>query len=196
MTFSLIISMSLFSLAASLSPGPVNLVCIGSGARYGTFIGLRFVTGATVGFIVLFVAIGLSLHYIMTFLPMITQVLQWGGVVFLLHLSYKLFRDNGDIKMTEASSAPSFMTGAYMQWLNPKAWLASLAGIVSYIPDPNGQDLIIFTGLYFVICWLSLSVWVMAGVVLGRFIENAKGMRILNKTLAILLAGSCFFILL
>ncbi len=146
-------------------------------------------------FLALFVVIGLSLHYVVAFLPIITQVLQWVGVVFLLHLSYQLFKDKGEITVSEASGAPSFMTGAYMQWLNPKAWMASLAGIVSYIPEPNGQSLVIFAGLYFAICWLSLSVWVVAGVVLGWFIENTKGMRMLNKTLAILLAGSCFFIL-
>ncbi|MFT2112562.1 LysE family translocator [Marinomonas sp. 2405UD68-3] len=195
MTLSLLISMSLFSLAASLSPGPVNLVCIGSGARYGAFIGLRFVLGATVGFILLFVLIGAGLHYVLEFLPMITQVLQWAGVAFLLNLSYQLFRDNGEIEVGDTARAPTFMTGAYMQWLNPKAWLASLAGIASYIPESNVNELMVFAGLYFIICGLSLSVWVGAGVVLGQFIQNAKAMRVLNKVLALLLAGSGVYLI-
>ncbi|GAA78582.1 hypothetical protein [Pseudoalteromonas sp. BSi20495] len=49
MTLSLIMSMSLFALAASLSPGPVNLVSLSS-ARYGLRTGLMFITGATLGF--------------------------------------------------------------------------------------------------------------------------------------------------
>ncbi len=196
MTFSLLFSMFLFALAASLSPGPVNLVCIGSGARYGSLVGLKFVLGATVGFIALFVLIGLGVHYVIEYLPMITQVLQWAGVIFLLHLSYQLFKDNGDIAVNDTTNAPSFMTGAYMQWLNPKVWLASLAGIASYIPEPNINELVVFAALYFVICGLSLSVWVAAGVMLGQFIQNAKAMRVLNKTLALLLAGSCVALIL
>jgi hypothetical protein len=35
MDLSLILPMSAFALAASLSPGPVNMVCLGSGTRHG-----------------------------------------------------------------------------------------------------------------------------------------------------------------
>lgn len=34
MSLSLILPMSAFALAASISPGPVNLVCLSSGTRY------------------------------------------------------------------------------------------------------------------------------------------------------------------
>jgi len=62
MTITLILPMTAFALAASISPGPVNLVCLSSGTRYPLSKGLMFVTGATLGFIVLFVAIGLGVY--------------------------------------------------------------------------------------------------------------------------------------
>lgn len=49
----LLISMSAFALAASISPGPVNLVALSSGAQFGFFRSLRHVSGATVGFTLL-----------------------------------------------------------------------------------------------------------------------------------------------
>lgn len=72
MTITLILPMTAFALAASISPGPVNLVCLSSGTRYPLSKGLMFVTGATLGFIVLFVAIGLGLYSILTAVPGLT----------------------------------------------------------------------------------------------------------------------------
>jgi threonine/homoserine/homoserine lactone efflux protein len=195
MTLSLIASMSLFALAASLSPGPVNLLSLSSCARYGTKTGLIFVTGATLGFIVLFLLIGFGLHYVIVQLSWITQVLQWSGIAFLLYLSYQLFTDNGELHSEKCHKAPSFMTGAIMQWLNPKAWLASLSGIAAYTPNAEATEVIIFASLYLPICWLSLGIWVWIGKILGQYFQSPAKMRLLNKTLAIFLAGSCVLIL-
>jgi|GEM_PF-3612496 len=49
MSLAMILPMSAFALAASISPGPVNLVCLSSGTRYPLTQGLVFVTGATLG---------------------------------------------------------------------------------------------------------------------------------------------------
>ena len=152
MTISLIISMSIFALAASLSPGPVNIVSLSGSARYGLKTGLVFVTGATLGFVVLFLLIGFSLHYFIHVLPWLTQAVQWLGISFLLYLSYQLFIDDGELHTKNDRHAPSFITGAAMQWLNPKAWLASVSGISAYIPQANVEEILLFAGLYLPIC--------------------------------------------
>jgi threonine/homoserine/homoserine lactone efflux protein len=194
MTFSLMTSMSLFALAASLFPGPVNLVSLSGSARYGLKTGLLFITGATLGFILLFLIIGFGLHYFIDALPSVTRILQWLGISFLLYLSYQLFMDNGELDTHDNRRAPSFMTGAIMQWLNPKAWLASVSGIATYIPNATVDQVLIFAGLYLPICWLSLGVWVGIGILLGQYFQSPAKMRIMNKTLALLLAGSCLMI--
>ncbi len=196
MTLSLLTSMALFALAASLSPGPVNLVSVSNGARYGTLAGLHFITGATLGFIGLFLVIGLGMQHIIAALPWITVTIQWLGIGFLLYLSYQLFTDNGGPANRSAAKAPSFMTGALMQWLNPKAWLASVAGIVAYIPDANTDHVLVFAALYLPVCWLSLAAWLWAGIMLGHYVKRQASMRLLNKALAVLLALSCILLLL
>ncbi|MBU1310296.1 MAG: LysE family translocator [Gammaproteobacteria bacterium] len=196
MTLSLISSMALFALAASLSPGPVNLVSVSSGARYGAAAGIHFISGATLGFIGLFLIIGFGLQHIISVLPWLTTALQWLGISFLLYLSYRLFTDNGGANGQTDSKAPNFITGAVMQWLNPKAWLAAVAGIVAYIPQANTDHVLIFAAVYLPVCWLSLAVWLWAGIALGRRVQSAAGMRLLNKTLATLLAFSCILLLL
>ncbi|BDF93877.1 LysE family translocator [Pseudoalteromonas sp. KAN5] len=191
MTFSVIISMALFALAASITPGPVNLLSLSCSARFGARSGLLFVTGATLGFIVLFLFIGFSLHLLIDKLAWITSSLQWFGIAFLLYLSYQLFIDGGTLDNKDSRRAPTFMTGVIMQWLNPKAWLASLSGIAAYIPSASSTELVAFASVYLPICWLSLACWVLLGMRLGQHFQSAANVRLMNKALALLLVASC-----
>ena len=82
-----------------------------------------------------------------------------------------------------------------MQWLNPKAWLATASGIGAYTSGDDLPLLLTFATLYLPICWLSLSCWVVAGALLREHVHRPAGLRLLNRTLAILLAASCFYLL-
>ena len=194
MSLSLILPMSAFALAASISPGPVNLVCLSSGIRYPVSRGLIFVTGATLGFIALFVAVGLGLYSLLTMVPMLETLLRWGGVAFLLYLSIKLAMDSGQLPETGVDKAPGFGTGAIMQWLNPKAWLASASGIGAYTSANDLNQILLFASLYLPICWLSLACWVYAGAFLRRYVQRPAVLVTINRTLALLLAISCLYL--
>jgi len=194
MSLSLILPMSAFALAASISPGPVNLVCLSSGTRYPVSRGLIFVTGATLGFIALFVAVGLGLYSLLTMVPMLETLLRWGGVAFLLDLSIKLAMDSGQLPETGVDKAPGFGTGAIMQWLNPKAWLASASGIGAYTSANDLNQILLFASLYLPICWLSLACWVYAGAFLRRYVQRPAVLVTINRTLALLLAISCLYL--
>ena len=190
MSLSLLVSMSLFALVASLSPGPVNLVSLSCSARFGAKAGINYITGATLGFILLFLLIGLALQHILSLLPHLTLLLRGLGTVFLLYLSWQLWRDNGELTVADDESAPNFIMGAVIQWLNPKAWLASVSGIAVYVPNADFQHLMIFAALYLPICWLSLGVWVIIGILLGQYFQSPAKMRLLNRSLGSLLAAS------
>lgn len=196
MSLSLILPMSAFALAASISPGPVNLVCLSSGTRYHLHRGLWFVTGATLGFIALFLAIGLGLHSALSWIPGFERLLTWAGIAFLLYLSYRLAMDDGTITNETPAKAPGFWTGALMQWLNPKAWLASASGIGAYTSGGDLIQLTIFAALYLPICWLSLSTWVLTGRFLRQHIHRPQLLQTVNRTLAALLAASCLYLIL
>lgn len=190
MSVSILLSMSAFALAASISPGPVNLVGLSSGSRYPLLRGLIFVSGATLGFLVLFVTVGLGLNRLFELWPGLYEILRWAGVGFLLYLSFLLASSDGDLS-ADQSKAPGFWTGAIMQWLNPKAWLASAAGISTFAPDGELSLLLIFTALYAVICWLSLSSWVVAGAFFRNVLHQPRYLRRFNQFLALLLLLSC-----
>jgi len=64
--------MAAFALASSITPGPVNIVALSAGAQFGLRASLRHVTGATLGFTLLLVLIGLGLHELLLRVPALT----------------------------------------------------------------------------------------------------------------------------
>ncbi|MBM3103651.1 Cysteine/O-acetylserine efflux protein [compost metagenome] len=192
---SLMLSMAAFALASSISPGPVNIVALGSGARHGLRASLRHVTGATLGFSLLLLLIGLGLHELLRHWPALTQVLHAGGVVFLLYMAWKLASDRGELADSGAASAPSMLAGATLQWLNPKAWLACVAGIGAFVGEGETGLLWQFTGIYFAICYVSIASWAWAGSVISQYLGNPGRVRVFNRVLAVLLLASAVYLL-
>jgi threonine/homoserine/homoserine lactone efflux protein len=190
-----LLSMAAFALASSISPGPVNVVALSAGAQHGLAASMRHVTGATVGFTVLLLLIGLGLHELLAHFPSLIDVVKWAGVGFLLYMAYKLAVDNGQLGADKPSRGPSFAYGAAMQWLNPKAWLASLAGMGAYAANGDGRLVWQFTALYFVICYVSIASWAYAGTFLRRYLQEPKRVRLFNRVMAALLAVSALYLL-
>ncbi|HGM5582464.1 TPA: LysE family translocator [Pseudomonas putida] len=192
---SLSLSMAAFALAASISPGPVNIVALGSGARHGLRPSLGHAAGASLGFCLLLVLIGLGLHEVLLRWPVLSRLLHWGGVLFLLYMAWKLSSDNGQLNARHQAQAPSFWHGAVMQWLNPKAWLASVAGVGAYTGGDH-QLLWLFTWLYAPICFVSVASWAWAGSVISQYLGNPRHMRLFNRGLAVLLVASAVYLVL
>ena len=192
---SLSLSMAAFALAASISPGPVNIVALGSGARHGLRASLGHAAGASLGFCLLLVLIGLGLHEVLLRWPVLSRLLHWGGVLFLLYMAWKLSSDNGQLNASHQTQARSFWHGAVMQWLNPKAWLASVAGIGAYTGGDQ-QLLWLFTWLYAPICFVSVASWAWAGSVISQYLGNPRHMRLFNRGLAVLLVASAVYLVL
>jgi threonine/homoserine/homoserine lactone efflux protein len=187
--------MAAFALASSISPGPVNVVALSAGARHGLAASMRHVSGATVGFTVLLLLIGLGLHELLAYFPNLIDIVKWAGIGFLLYMAYKLAVDDGQLGADTPSRGPSFAHGAAMQWLNPKAWLASLAGMGAYAANGDGGIVWQFTALYFVVCYVSIASWAYAGTFLRKYLQQAKRVRLFNRVMAALLAASALYLL-
>lgn len=189
----LALSMAAFALAASISPGPVNIVALGSGARHGLRASLGHVAGATLGFCALLLLVGLGVHELLARWPMVGVLLHWGGVAFLLYMAWKLALDDGQLNSALHHSAPTAWHGAVMQWLNPKAWLAAVAGVGAY--TGGEQHLLwLFTWIYGPICFVSVAGWAWAGSAIRRYLGNPRRVRVFNRGLAALLVASAGYL--
>lgn len=191
---SLSLSMAAFALAASISPGPVNIVALGSGARHGLRASLGHVAGATLGFCALLLLAGLGVHELLLRWPLLGHLLHWGGVLFLLYMAWKLASDDGQLSAAREQTAPTAWHGAAMQWLSPKAWLAAVAGVGAYTGGEH-QLLWLFTWIYAPICFVSVACWAWAGSVVRQYLGEARRVRLFNRGLALLLVGSAGYLL-
>lgn len=195
MNLNLFLSMSAFALASSITPGPVNIVSLTAGVQHGFRATMRHVTGATVGFTVLLLLIGLGLHEVLQAHPRLIQFIRWFGVAFLLYMAVQLARDNGELGDARHNKKPSYVHGALMQWLNPKAWLASIAGMGAYAADGNMRLVVQFSAIYFVICYASLAMWAYAGAFLRTRLSEPRHVCLFNRTMSALLAASAVYLL-
>ncbi|MGN8200408.1 LysE family translocator [Salinisphaera sp. RV14] len=183
------LSMAGFALATSASPGPVNVICAMSGARYGPVRSLRYVFGATFGFVAQLILAGVGLAGIVGNNPLISKTLTAVGSVYMLYLAYQIARSAGEIESKRIERVPGLAAGALAQWANPKAWIVSVSGISIYVATKQAYIpwLLVFSALFLCICAVSLWTWTMLGNALSRRTGNV---RILNRAMAVLLGIS------
>lgn len=192
---SIFISMAAFALASSISPGPVNIVALGSGARHGLRASMRHVTGATVGFTLLLLLTGVGLQALLARVPALARATQLAGAAFLLWMAWKLARDDGELALAGDGKGPSLVMGAAMQWLNPKAWVAAVAGVSAFAANGDAALVWRFAALYGAVCYVSIACWAYAGTFLRRRLHHPAGMRRFNRAMALLLAASAVYLL-
>ena len=190
---SLIIAMSLFALSMSISPGPVNLVTFSSGLNFGFLPSLPFVAGAALGFTLLLVVVGLGLGEIVALSPVLMQVLAYAGTAFICYMGYKIASAHPELPGASVRQ-PHFFQGAALQWLNPKAWIASFSG-VSAFEATLGNGLLVFASLYLVLCFLSVAVWAYAGARLSKLVRDRSSLQWFNRIMGGLLVLVAIYLL-
>ncbi|TYC80023.1 LysE family translocator [Stappia sp. BW2] len=183
-TLETIVAMSGFAVAASATPGPVNIIGAMTGARYGMGQALIFVTGATASFLFILLACGAGLlggaeSITALQVPMIVI-----GSTYLIWMAVGLLRDDGVTDRPNFLRTPGFWSGVLVQGLNPKAWLAvvsSLSAFVLPLADPV-TGLAVFAALFGAICWASLAMWAWGGAQI-----TPNRMRLFNRAMALAL---------
>ncbi|BBN82549.1 hypothetical protein PA25_25340 [Pseudoalteromonas sp. A25] len=186
---SVIFAMSLFALSMSISPGPVNLITLASGTNHGTKKTMPFVSGATIGFTLLLYLLGLSYYQLIAQHSTLLNILGGLGNAFILYMGYQLMVSRSQLKVV-AGSNPRFAQGFLLQWLNPKAWGACIAGVSAFDLSQSHQQLLLFVFIYFIVCYLSITVWAVFGDKLSRFLNNSHRLKLFN----FLMGGSLILI--
>lgn len=195
MTLTLFLSMAAYALVTSITPGPVNVVALSYGTQYGIKTSAIYVTGQATGYTLLLLLIGLGLHHILATYPLLIKIIQWAGIAFLLFLAYVFFTDKGQLHTThKRKSNWPFLYGALMQWLNPKAWLCSVAGIGAYTMQGNSWLVWQFAVIYWIICFLSVGCWAYVGIFLQHFLQKPSYLKRFNQSMALLLLASAVFL--
>lgn len=174
-----ILAMSVFALALSISPGPANVIILSIGMNHSSRAALPFVSGATIGFTTLLFLIGLGLAQLAGQAGDVLRWLNYAGLAYIFYLGLKIATTRGGIAV-QKQSVPGFVQGFVLQWLNPKAWGACLAGIAAFEVAGSHSKLLVFTGLYLVICFIGIGSWALLGQGLGKLLTSPRALQIFN----------------
>ena len=182
-----------FAIAAAFTPGPNNIMIMASGLNFGWRASMPHFFGICFGFPSMFLAVGFGLGYLFERFELLHELIQAGGILYLLYLSWRIANAAPAALDAEQGSQPlSFLQAALFQWVNPKAWIMGTSAIAAY--TTVGADLnfqILLVGLvFFVMTFPSAGVWMLFGAGLKRILSDPKHQKIFNVAMAIVLAAS------
>lgn len=185
---SLLPALILFSISATLTPGPNNILLAYSGANFGFRKTLPHIVGIRIGMTCMHLAMLLGLGKLFEQYPMLHQVLSVFAASYIIYLAIKIAR--GKPNSSNSSASPmTFSQAALFQLVNPKSW-AMLLTLVTALTLPNEQywpsallGLIVFN-----LATLPCSFfWVGVGRYLKGFLQNPQKLKRFNLVMASLL---------
>ncbi len=196
MTFSLLVSVAIFSFVTSVSPGPNNTFLLSSGANFGLKKSLPYLNGIMVGLSGMMIALGAGLGVIFTTLPLVYQVLKWVGFAYIVYLAFLIVKSTSKSETGEPVYI-GFVKATTFQFVNPKAWVVVASFMATMVPVDAGIAATIFICVFFLIfTYPGALLWAVAGQVLKDWLSNPLRRRIFNIVSAVLLVLSMVPVLL
>jgi len=170
------------------------MVIVSSGASYGVRKTFSFVSGATVGFTLLLLFIGLGFYKVIDLYPYFLKYLAVAGSLFIVYMGYLIATSKPELDIQEQKQ-PTFIQGFLLQWLNPKAWIACVAGVSLFSVPDNPQVFLTFSFIYFLVCYLSLFSWSVLGDKVTILLNSEFRLKIFNQLMgALLIVTACFLL--
>ncbi len=179
----------IFLFPLAYSPGPGNLFFAAIGARSGALGSLPASAGYHLATWIVTFAVGFGFAGLVARFPFAFTIIKYAGSAYVLWLAWKFFRAGTSHSDVEQRSA-SFMDGAVLLILNPKAYLIIALMFTQFLP-PTATN---FTGLVFYITTIftlnnliAFFIWALLGDAMARLFREERHARIINIIFALLL---------
>ena len=185
-----LLSMSLFMLVTSCSPGPNNIVASYSAFNFGIIKTIPHMCGVIFGFTTLVAVVNFGLINIFKMFPIIQEILKYGGTIFLIYLAYKI--SFSKFNSEDSSENPvKFIETFFFQFLNPKGVIVAIIIVSTYVD--SGENFINHSlwalAVAFIFACFSITFWTLIGKFLRTFVTNKKFIKWFNYAMSTLLLG-------
>jgi len=187
-----LLSVALFAISSSVTPGPNNIMVMTSGVNFGVKKTLPLLLGICVGFTIMLLLVGLGFGQLFYVFPQLDLVIKTLGTAYLLYLAWQIAQ-SGNVSAAGGQSKPlGFMKGALFQWVNGKAWVVAIGAISAFttVGDTYMSQNLTIAMTFFVASFPCVGVWLMFGSVLRQYLQKPSYLRLFNLTMSILLAIS------
>ncbi len=188
----------LFTLVASITPGPTNVLVLNSSAQFGWRAALPLAVGACVGAALIVLLVGLGLGEVLLRLPRVRQGMAWLGVAWLSVLAWQLWRAAGDTLSRGAMAARvGAWGGAGLQLVNPKTWMMAMAVVSVFAGAQAGfAHYLLYALTFCLVAMPCLFAWAALGHGAAVRLRSTQALRRFNRCMAVLLLGSAWSTLL
>lgn len=168
------------------TPGPNNLMSMGNAGRFGFRKSLPFNFGMWAGFSAVMTLCMVFTATLYAIIPRITLALKLVGAAYMLYLAWTTARPSKG-HGAEKEGRPSFASGAFLQFVNPKIYVYGFTAFSSWIAPAfsNPAILVAFALFLAFFGFLATLAWAAFGKVFARLFGGNS--RALNVVLAILL---------
>ncbi len=183
-----LLSLSLFMLGTSCSPGPNNIVASYSGFNFGVAKTFPHMLGVIFGFTSVVCVLNFGLINIFKLYPLIQEILKISGSIFLVYLAYKIaFSKN--IKENKKENPVKFLETFFFQFLNPKGVIVAIIIVSTYVE--SGSNFVNYSFwvilVSFICALISITFWTFVGKFFRRFATNEKFIKVFNYVMSSLL---------
>lgn len=149
-----------YAIVTAVTPGPNNIMSMSNAGRLGFRKSFPFNLGIWVGFSAVMLICTFFCNMLSEIIPKIKLPMLIIGALYMLRLAYKTVKSSSVIE--ESYSKSSFISGALLQFINPKIYIYCIVSMEAYIlPYYQGEWvtliffalLLAFIGFAFTMCW-------------------------------------------
>ena len=183
-----LISLIIFGIAASFSPGPNNIVTSYSAYNFGFKKTIPTILGVVSGWTLLSILLLFGSTIIFTKFENLQIIIKILGSAYLLFLAYKISFNK--IKSEKRVLKPvTFLNTFFFQFINPKSIIAGSTAVSLFVNIQSNylRDSIIFVFVMFLVAVGSQTSWCLMGSYLRKFATSEKFMLNFNYTMSFLL---------
>ena len=183
-----LISLLLFGIAASLSPGPNNIMTSYTAFNFGIKKTIPTMLGVIIGWTLLVILLQIGSLVVFQKFEIIQKIVRFFGSIYLIYMAYKI--SFSSTKSEKFSPQPvTFLNTFFFQFVNPKSIIIALAAISMFInPQENLiRDSIILTIIFFLMAVGSQAAWCLMGKYLRKFATSEQFIQNFNYTMSFLL---------
>jgi len=181
-----------FAFSSTITPGPNNIMMMSSGVNHGVKASLPHLFGICVGFPLMVLCIGFGFGVVLTNLPWLHFFIKVAGVLYLCWLAWKIGSSTPTSLEGNHNKPLNFWQAAAFQWVNGKAWVMA-SGAVAAFTSMQGQfyqDVMQITLAFLLMSLPCVGCWLLFGAMLRRWLDQPGPQRIFNISMALLLLGS------
>ncbi len=178
----------IYLITMSGTPGPNTILSLQNASEKGLRKGIALNWGMAAGILLITTVSYILITALGTLIPRLTTVLQTLSIIYILYLSWKMYRKNS---LPDVSSSGTFREGFLLQLVNVKVMMLAVSGISSYVLSMGYSFLTgyLVSLLIPLVCFLTGLIWGIAGEALKRiYLSHRKGANIIFALSLIALA--------